>query len=91
MKDMDQWLKDIMTTSSKNFFDGKDFGTFGVGGSIPFLGLLGNLYPHSNIIALGLLGPHANAHAPNEKVNLNYAKKLTCAMSHIMVEVGAHK
>lgn len=45
MKEMEQWEADIMSSSSKSFFDGKDYGSYGMGGSIPFLAQLGNLYP----------------------------------------------
>ena len=42
------------------------------------------MYPKSFIMALGLIGPKANAHAPNEAINLTYAKKLTCSLSHLI-------
>ena len=59
-----------------------------MGGSIPFLSELEKMYPATQIVAFGLLGPFANAHGPNEMINLPYAKKLTCALSHVMAEVG---
>jgi len=90
MKEMEPWMCDVMSNSSKSFFDGKDYGSYGMGGSIPFLAQLGNLYPSTEIIALGLIGPNSNAHAPNEAINLVFAKKLTMALSNILVEIGAH-
>lgn len=60
-----------------------------MGGSIPFLAELQKMYPSSQIIALGLIGPKANAHAPNESINLAYAKKLTCAVAHLIAAVGS--
>lgn len=62
-----------------------------MGGSIPFLAQLGKLYPQTVILAMGVLGPGSNAHGPNESINLAYAKKLTMAMSNILVEFGAHE
>lgn len=91
MKEPEAWFSDVISEAAKTFYDGKDYGSYGMGGSIPFLSQLGGLYPKTFIIALGLLGPASNAHAPNESVNLAYAKKLTMAMSHILVETGAHK
>ena len=91
MKAMDPWLNAVVKKSGSDFFDGKDTGTYGMGGSIPFLAELGNMYPSTNIMALGLIGPKANAHAPNECINLTYAKKLTKALSHLIAEVGAHE
>lgn len=58
-------------------------GSYGMGGSIPFLSELERKYPGLQIVALGVLGPGANAHGPNEMIHLPYTKKLTCALSHI--------
>ena len=91
MRDPAPWFAAAINNAAKEFWDGKDYGSYGMGGSIPFLSQLGGLYPNTFIVALGLLGPSSNAHAPNECVNLAYAKKLTMAMSHILVDVGAHK
>lgn len=92
MKDPEPWLHDAMNSAAKNFYDGKEYGSYGMGGSIPFLAQLGGLYPNTFIVALGLLGPQSNAHAPDECINLAYAKRLTMCMSHILVDVGAgHK
>jgi acetylornithine deacetylase/succinyl-diaminopimelate desuccinylase-like protein len=89
MKDLEPWIDAAMRKAGREFFDGKDTGTYGMGGSIPFLSELGNMYPDGVIMAFGLIGPYANAHAPNECINLTYAKKLTCALSHMLAEVGA--
>jgi acetylornithine deacetylase/succinyl-diaminopimelate desuccinylase-like protein len=91
MKEPETWVHNAINSAAKSFYDGKEYGTYGMGGSIPFLSQLGGVYPKTFIMALGLIGPNANAHAPNECINLAFAKKLTCAMSHILVEVGSHK
>lgn len=59
-----------------------------MGGSIPLLSELARMYPNAQILALGLIGPGSNAHAPNECMNITYAKKLTCALSHMLAAVG---
>lgn len=59
-----------------------------MGGSIPFLAELGKMYPECQIVALGLIGPKTNAHAADEAINLPYAKKLTCSLSHIIGSIG---
>ena len=91
MKDMMPWLSQSVKKAGSDFFDGNDTGTYGMGGSIPFLSELEKKYPNTFILALGLLGPKANAHAPNECINLTYAKKLTKALSHLIAEVAAHQ
>ena len=88
MKDPQPWLSSSIHSVAREFYDGKDYGSYGMGGSIPFLSQLGGLYPKTFIIALGLIGPNANAHAPNECINLAYAKRLTCSMSHLLIEIG---
>ena len=89
MKEMAPWLNASIKKAGSDFFDGNNTGTYGMGGSIPFLSELDSMYPNTFILALGLIGPKANAHAPNECINLTYAKKLTKALSHLIAEVAA--
>lgn len=89
MKAMDPWLSTAVKKAGADFFDGKDTGSYGMGGSIPFLAELDKMYPTTTILALGLIGPKANAHAVNECINLTFAKKLTKALSHLIAEVAA--
>ena len=37
---------------------------FGEGGSIPFMGMLGERFPDAQFVITGVLGPDANAHGP---------------------------
>ena len=90
MNTPEPWFTEELKKSGNDFF-GKDAGSYGMGGSIPFLAELGKMYPTTQILALGLIGPNANAHAPNEAINLPFAKKLTCALSHLIAAVGAHQ
>jgi len=84
MKELKPWLDSALKQAGKDFFDGKPTGSYGMGGSIPFLAQLESMYPSTQIVALGLIGPQANAHAPNESINLPYAKKLTCALASVI-------
>ncbi|MCB0377926.1 MAG: M20/M25/M40 family metallo-hydrolase [Bdellovibrionales bacterium] len=56
----------------------------GEGGSIPFMGMLGDTFPEAQFIITGVLGPNSNAHGPNEFIHIEYAKKLTACIYHIM-------
>lgn len=91
MKDPVPWVAEAFNDVGTTFFDGNKVGSYGCGGSIPFLAELGKMYPDTAIYALGVLGPKANAHAPNECINLDYTKRLTCAVSHLIAHVGAHE
>lgn len=87
-KDYDEWLTAGIKQAGADFFDGKATGSYGMGGSIPFLALLEQIYPTTMIVGMGLIGPNSNAHAPDESINLPYAKKLTCSLSHIIAAIG---
>jgi acetylornithine deacetylase/succinyl-diaminopimelate desuccinylase-like protein len=91
MKEMAPWFKDAVYQAGRDFFDGNEGKSYGMGGSIPLMSQLEKMYPKSTMIALGLIGPKANAHGPNECINLTYAKKLTCALSHMLAAVGTQK
>ncbi|MCC6138130.1 MAG: M20/M25/M40 family metallo-hydrolase [Bdellovibrionaceae bacterium] len=58
----------------------------GEGGSIPFMGMLGEKFPQAQFVITGVLGPNSNAHGPNEFIHLEYAKKLTGCIFHILSE-----
>lgn len=82
---LDQAIKD----AGAAFYEGKPAGSYGMGGSIPFLCELGKMYPETEIVAFGVLGPNSNAHGPNEMIHLDYTRRLTCALSHIIQSVAS--
>ena len=84
MKELPPWLNAAIKAAGAEFYDGKPAGSYGMGGSIPFLCELGKMYPETTIVALGVLGPKSNAHGPNEMIHLGYTKRLTCALTHII-------
>ncbi|HVR40280.1 MAG TPA: M20 family metallopeptidase [Thermoanaerobaculia bacterium] len=77
------WLEQSVESASKTYF-GADPMTFGEGGSIPFMGMLGARYPEAQFLITGVLGPHSNAHGPNEFLHVPYAKRLTAAVAHVL-------
>jgi acetylornithine deacetylase/succinyl-diaminopimelate desuccinylase-like protein len=76
-------LKKCINNASNEFY-GKDYNSYGIGGSIPFLCQLGKNYPETQIMAFGVLGSDSAAHNPNECINLTYVKKLIKCLSHIL-------
>jgi len=84
MKTLAPELLSAIEEAGATFYDGKKTGSYGMGGSIPFLSELEKMYPNVSIVAFGVLGPNANAHGPNEMIHLPYTKKLTCSLAHIM-------
>jgi acetylornithine deacetylase/succinyl-diaminopimelate desuccinylase-like protein len=82
-KDLDEHLTSTLDTACHSYF-GSPCASYGMGFAIPFLKELETIYPKTQIVAMGLLGPDSNAHAPNEGINLEYAKKLTCVLGHLV-------
>lgn len=87
MKDLPAWLSTSIQEAGNHFY-GKPTGSYAIGGSIPFLAELEKMYPNTVIVAFGVLGPNANAHGPNEMINLTFTKKLTCSLAHIVQSVA---
>jgi acetylornithine deacetylase/succinyl-diaminopimelate desuccinylase-like protein len=77
------WLAQAIDTSSRELF-GKDACALGLGGSIPFMAMLGERFPQAQFLITGVLGPHANAHGPNEFLHIPYAKKLNGCLVRVM-------
>jgi acetylornithine deacetylase/succinyl-diaminopimelate desuccinylase-like protein len=61
----------------------------GEGGSIPFMGMLGEKFPNAQFCITGVLGPGSNAHGPNEFLHLPTAKKLTLCVADVLAAHAA--
>ena len=79
------WLEESVTRASRAVF-GQDSVAIGCGGTIPFMGMLGERFPRTQFFITGVLGPHANAHGPNEFLHLEYTKKLTACVSLVLAD-----
>jgi acetylornithine deacetylase/succinyl-diaminopimelate desuccinylase-like protein len=77
------WLAQALDEASTISF-GRPARTFGEGGSIPFMGMLGARFPEAQFVITGVLGPDANAHGPNEYLHLPTARRLTVAVAHLL-------
>jgi len=77
------WLERAIEEASSTFY-GKPAAAMGEGGTIPFMAMLGKHFPDAQFLITGVLGPHANAHGPNEFLHVPYAKKLTACVALIL-------
>ncbi len=77
------WLLAALDNASNEAF-GAPARTFGEGGSIPFMGMLGERFPAAQFVITGVLGPDANAHGPNEYLHLPTARRVTMAVAHLL-------
>lgn len=80
------WLEKALLDASKTYF-GRDVMYMGTGGSIPFMGMLSEKFPRTQFLVTGVLGPHSNAHGPNEFLDIATGKKVTACVAHV---VAAH-
>ena len=84
------WLERATDAASQAFF-GKPAAYMGEGGSIPFMGMLGAKFPEAQFMITGVLGPHSNAHGPNEFLEINTGKRLTSSVAHVIADHSARK
>jgi acetylornithine deacetylase/succinyl-diaminopimelate desuccinylase-like protein len=77
------WLAASMNKASNAFF-GKPSMYMGTGGTIPFMGMLGEKFPEAQFLVTGLLGPNSNAHGPNEFLHIETGKRLTACVAQVL-------
>jgi acetylornithine deacetylase/succinyl-diaminopimelate desuccinylase-like protein len=77
------WLEDAVSAASKAHF-GRDAVYMGEGGSIPFMGMLGEKFPQAQFLITGVLGPASNAHGPNEFLHIPTGKRLTACVADVL-------
>jgi acetylornithine deacetylase/succinyl-diaminopimelate desuccinylase-like protein len=80
------WLESALARASQSHF-GKAALSMGEGGSIPFMGMLGQRFPEAQFMITGVLGPESNAHGPNEFLHIPTAKRLTACVADV---IAAH-
>ncbi len=79
------WLESAIDQASQEFF-GQPAMYMGEGGSIPFMGMLGEKFPGAQFMITGVLGPHSNAHGPNEFLHIPMGKRVTSSVARVVTE-----
>jgi acetylornithine deacetylase/succinyl-diaminopimelate desuccinylase-like protein len=77
------WLAVANDQASQLFF-GKPAAYIGEGGTIPFMGMLGKMFPQAQFLITGVLGPDSSAHGPNEFLHIGMAEKLTGCIASVL-------
>jgi acetylornithine deacetylase/succinyl-diaminopimelate desuccinylase-like protein len=80
------WLLEALHAASERHF-GKPAMFNGLGGSIPFMAMLGERFPRAQFFITGTGGPGSNAHGPNEFLHLPMAERLTACVADV---IAAH-
>ena len=82
---MSSWLTSAVDAASRAFYQ-KPAVYMGEGGTIPFMGMLGEKFPNAQFVITGVLGPNSNAHGPNEFLHLDMGKKITACVTYILYQ-----
>ena len=83
------WLADAVDAASRQYF-GAPATFMGEGGSIPFMGMLGEKFPEAQFLITGVLGPHSNAHGPNEFLHIPTGKKVSMVVADVVARHHSH-
>jgi acetylornithine deacetylase/succinyl-diaminopimelate desuccinylase-like protein len=76
-------LDTIFNDASNKFF-GQDRGVFGIGGSIPFVEFFSTEFPDADIVCTGVTHTTSNIHAPDEHLNLDFCRTVTCCLAYLI-------
>jgi len=79
------WLEASLARASQDAF-GAPPAFIGEGGSIPFMAMLGEKFPAAQFVVTGVLGPHSNAHGPNEFLHIPTGRKITQVIAHVLAD-----
>jgi acetylornithine deacetylase/succinyl-diaminopimelate desuccinylase-like protein len=77
-------LESIQRASAAYF--GKPAMFAGLGGSIPFMSMLGERFPQAQFLITGAMGPGSNAHGPNEFLHLPTGVRVTACVAQIIAD-----
>jgi acetylornithine deacetylase/succinyl-diaminopimelate desuccinylase-like protein len=84
------WLHTSLEKASRAAY-GQSVMYMGEGGTIPFMAMLGEFFPHAQFMITGVLGPNSNAHGPNEFIHIPFARKLTACVAQVVTDHYQHK
>ena len=82
---LEPWLERSLARASETAW-GKPPAYMGEGGTIPFMWMLGEKFPRAQFVVTGVLGPHSNAHGPNEFLHVPTGKRVTEAMAMVLAD-----
>ena len=82
---LSSWLEDSLARAGEAAF-GKAPVFMGEGASIPFMGMLGEKFPEAQFVVTGVLGPHSNAHGPNEFLHIPTGKRISQVIAHVLAD-----
>ena len=85
---MSTWLEQSLAHASEAAF-GAPPAYMGEGGTIPFMAMLGEKFPQAQFVVTGVLGPHSNAHGPNEFLHIPTGKRISVVIAQVLADQHA--
>jgi acetylornithine deacetylase/succinyl-diaminopimelate desuccinylase-like protein len=79
------WLGESLHRASLAWFS-KPPVYMGEGGTIPFMAMLGRSFADAQFLITGVLGPHSNAHGPNEFLHIPTGKRVTGCVAQVLAD-----
>jgi di/tripeptidase len=55
------------------------------------MAMLGEKFPRAQFVVTGVLGPHSNAHGPNEFLHIPTGKKVSQVIANVLADQRAAK
>jgi acetylornithine deacetylase/succinyl-diaminopimelate desuccinylase-like protein len=83
------WLEQSLARASETTF-GAPPAYMGEGGTIPFMAMLGEKFPQAQFVVTGVLGPHSNAHGPNEFLHIPTGERVSVVIAQVLADHHAH-
>jgi acetylornithine deacetylase/succinyl-diaminopimelate desuccinylase-like protein len=87
-KPLAPWLETSLDRAGRAAF-GAEPAFMGEGGSIPLITMLGEMFPTAQFVVTGVLGPHSNAHGPDEFLHLPTVKKVCTVIAAVLGDHAA--
>ncbi len=84
------WLEQSLARASATIF-GAPPAYMGEGGTIPFMAMLGEQFPQAQFVVTGVLGPHSNAHGPNEFLHIPTGKRVSVVIAQVLADHHAQQ
>jgi acetylornithine deacetylase/succinyl-diaminopimelate desuccinylase-like protein len=88
--DSSGWASEAATKSLSEAW-GTESVNIGIGGSIPFIAELTEVFPKAQILVTGVEDSDSRAHSPNESVHLEMLKKAMVAEALVLLEGNARQ
>ena len=79
------WLERAVDQCSRKHY-GQPAMWMGEGGTIPFMAMLGAKFPQAQFLITGVLGPHSNAHGPNEFLHIPTGRRVTQVIAQVLAD-----